>query len=246
MSSPALPRRRTLPRATIHPRASSEAIPSPLAFPAPAADGHPEPVAGRYRCDEHGDAWWWSAEMYLLHGLQPGTAEPCIQLLLDGLLPADRHRTAQGLAAACAGTPFSLAVRAVRPGREPRTMVLVGEPQTDGSGTVTGIDGLYVDVADGLRPTEVDRVTELETEVAQLRTAMASRAAIEQAKGILMLLTSCGDQVAFDLLAHISSHTHRKVREVAVAITESAAGHGTLPDDIRSILHDACPPTQAI
>ena len=45
---------------------------------------------------------------------------------------------------------------------------------------------------------------------------MASRACIEQAKGILMLLTSCGDQVAFDLLAHISSHTHRKVRDVAL------------------------------
>ena len=75
-------------------------------------------------------------------------------------------------------------------------------------------------------------------------TAMASRATIEQAKGILMLLTSCSDQVAFDLLAHISSHTHRKVREVAVAITESAAGHGGLPEDIRTILRDACPPSR--
>ena len=53
---------------------------------------------------------------------------------------------------------------------------------------------------------------------------MASRATIEQAKGILMLLTSCGEQVAFDLLAHISSHTHRKVRDVAQSITESASG----------------------
>ena len=58
---------------------------------------------------------------------------------------------------------------------------------------------------------------------------MASRAQIEQAKGILMLLTSCGDQVAFDLLAHISSHTHRKVRDVAQVITESASGHGGCP-----------------
>jgi hypothetical protein len=49
--------------------------------------------------------------------------------------------------------------------------------------------------------------------------------------------------VAFDLLAHISSHTHRKVRDVAVAITESASGHGRLPDDIRGILRDACPPS---
>jgi AmiR/NasT family two-component response regulator len=73
---------------------------------------------------------------------------------------------------------------------------------------------------------------------------MASRAAIEQAKGILMLLTNCGDPVAFELLAHISSHTHRKVRDVAQSITESAAGHARLPDDVRDILRDACPPGQ--
>ena len=91
-----------------------------------------------------------------------------------------------------------------------------------------------------------DRVRALELEVAQLRSAMASRAVIEQAKGILMLLTSCGDQVAFDLLAHISSHTHRKVRDVAHVITESAAGHARLPDDVRAIIRDACPPSQPL
>ena len=44
-----------------------------------------------------------------------------------------------------------------------------------------------------------DEVVALRTEVEQLRAAMASRAVIEQAKGILMLLTSCSDKVAFDL-----------------------------------------------
>jgi hypothetical protein len=58
-----------------------------------------------------------------------------------------------------------------------------------------------------------------------------------------MLLTTCSDQVAFDLLAHISSHTHRKVRDVAQIITESASGHGCLPDDVRTIVRDACPPS---
>ena len=75
---------------------------------------------------------------------------------------------------------------------------------------------------------------------------MASRATIEQAKGILMLLTSCSDQVAFDLLAHISSHTHRKVRDVAQSITESAPGAAQLPDDVCAIIRDACPPTPAL
>jgi AmiR/NasT family two-component response regulator len=78
--------------------------------------------------------------------------------------------------------------------------------------------------------------------VEQLRQAMASRAAIEQAKGVLMLLMGCGDQVAFDLLAHISSHTHRKVRDVAVAVVDSARGGRPLPADVRAILQDACPP----
>ena len=86
----------------------------------------------------------------------------------------------------------------------------------------------------------------LVTEIAQLRTAMASRAAIEQAKGMLMLLTGCGEQGAFNLLAHISSHTHRKVREVAVAIIESASGRERVPADIQAILRDACPPGSAL
>ena len=87
-----------------------------------------------------------------------------------------------------------------------------------------------------------DRAAALELEVAQLRAAMASRAAIEQAKGILMLLTGCTDRVAFDLLSHITGHTHRKLRDVAQAITASASGGAGLPADIRTILRDACPP----
>ena len=89
---------------------------------------------------------------------------------------------------------------------------------------------------------DADRAAALELEVAQLRAAMASRAAIEQAKGILMLLAGCTDQVAFDLLSHISGHTHRKLRDVALAITTSASGGAGLPADIRTILRDACPP----
>jgi hypothetical protein len=93
-----------------------------------------------------------------------------------------------------------------------------------------------------LPPELSERVQALETEVDQLRSAMASRAAIEQAKGILMLLTCSTEQVAFDLLAHISSHTHRKVRDVARSITDSACGSATLPPDVGAIIRDACPP----
>lgn len=91
-----------------------------------------------------------------------------------------------------------------------------------------------------------ERVECLEREVAQLRTAMASRAVIEQAKGILMLLTGCTDQVAFDLLTHISSTTHRKVRDLAMAITDSACGRSPLPVDVQDAIRDVCPPPHAV
>jgi hypothetical protein len=89
---------------------------------------------------------------------------------------------------------------------------------------------------------EVERVHELEREIEQLRTAMASRAVIEQAKGVLMLLTGCGEERSFGLLTHISSHTHRKVRDVAAELVASATGRVELPADVRAILRDACPP----
>jgi hypothetical protein len=121
----------------------------------------------------------------------------------------------------------------------------------DAAGAVEALEGLLValpaepdrEAASCAHGSGDDRVRELETEVSQLRTAMASRAAIEQAKGILMLLTSCSEQVAFDLLAHISSNCHRKVRDVAVAIAESAAGRSSLPADVRALIRDVCPPT---
>jgi AmiR/NasT family two-component response regulator len=93
---------------------------------------------------------------------------------------------------------------------------------------------------------DLDRVQALEIEVTQLRTAMASRAVIEQAKGVLMLLTGCADQVAFDLLTHISSHTHRKVREIAQELVNSATGRCPLPPDVKVILRDACPPSHPL
>lgn len=88
-----------------------------------------------------------------------------------------------------------------------------------------------------------DCIQALRTEIEQLRTAMASRAGIEQAKGVLMLLTGCNEQAAFELLTHISSNTHRKVRDIASELVASACGRTPLPSDVGAILRDACPPS---
>lgn len=211
------------------------------------ADGTRGRLAARYRYDRRTSVWWWSPEMFALHGLHPATAQPSTEVLLHHQHPDDRTRTLEALTGACTvGRPFTLQSRIVRADGEQRTVVLLGEPELEPGGGVSAVEGVCIDVTAAVSPRiEAERVRALEAEVDQLKAAMASRATIEQAKGILMLLTSCGEQVAFDLLAHISSHTHRKVRDVAQSITESAHGTAKLPEDVRAIIRDACPPAPA-
>jgi len=255
MSSPALSRVRTTDRtgpATAGPAPHPPAA-HPVATHPPTAHARPHApaparAAGRYRVDRYTGAWWWSPEMFDLHGLPPGSPQPDTDSYLRLQHAEDRDRVLGALASAfTAGRAFALETRIVRPDGCERAVVLMGEPQLDAAGTVASVAGMCIDLT-GCRPpgSDVERAAALQAEVGQLRAAMASRAQIEQAKGILMLLTNCGDQIAFDLLAHISSHTHRKVRDVAHVITESAAGHARLPDDVRAIIRDACPPAQPL
>jgi hypothetical protein len=227
---------------------STSALPrlAPAALLSPAPSRHAR-VSGRFRGDLATDQWWWSPELHDLLGLPAGTVRPTLALLVSRVHADDRAALQTALATAAAtGTPFASEHRVERGDGVPRALLLVCEPEVDPAGAVLALSGLAVDVTDGRPAPAADRVLhDLQAEVEQLRSAMASRAAIEQAKGILMVLMGCGDQVAFDLLAHISSHTHRKVRDVAVLIIESASGHRPLPDDVREILHDASPPARS-
>jgi hypothetical protein len=186
--------------------------------------------------------------MFTLHGLPLGSAPPDTETYLQFQRAEDGERLLAAISGACAtGRDFALETRITRADGEERDVVLVGEPQLDSGGVVLAVEGMAIDITECHPPgSPAERAQALHAEVGQLRAAMASRASIEQAKGILMLLTSCSDQVAFDLLAHISSHTHRKVRDVALEITESAAGRTRLPDDVRAIIRDACPPSQPL
>jgi hypothetical protein len=217
--------------------------------PAPRTPDEPSSrVTAQYRYDRRSGDWWWSPEMFVLHGLSPHASQPDTETYLQYQHAEDRARLLAAMSSACAtGVDFALETRIVRTDGQERDVVLVGECRKDDAGEVTAIEGLAIDISECHPPgSPTDRAQALQAEVGQLRAAMASRAAIEQAKGILMLLTSCSDQVAFDLLAHISSHTHRKVRDIAQVITESASGRGRLPDDVRAIVRDACPPPQPL
>ena len=64
-------------------------------------------------------------------------------------------------------------------------------------------------------------LAELLAEIAGLRQAMESRAAIEQAKGVIIGATGCDEDAAFRLLAKQSQHENRKLRDVAEELVRS-------------------------
>jgi GAF domain-containing protein len=80
-----------------------------------------------------------------------------------------------------------------------------------------------VAIANGRAFREVSRLS------SQLRTALDRRAAIEQAKGIVIARSGCSPEEAFELLREMSQARNRKLRDVAVAIV---AARGQVADRV--------------
>ncbi|MFH9398643.1 ANTAR domain-containing response regulator [Streptomyces sp. NPDC017638] len=71
----------------------------------------------------------------------------------------------------------------------------------------------------------------LRLEIAQLRHAIDSRPVIDQARGVLMAAHACTPEQAWDILREASQRTNTKLRQVAAAVTASAAPDGTPPPE---------------
>ena len=67
---------------------------------------------------------------------------------------------------------------------------------------------------------------------ANLRTALASRDLIGQAKGILMERNKISADVAFELLTRVSQRRHRKLRDVAEQLADTGELAGPVPHPV--------------
>jgi GAF domain-containing protein len=68
------------------------------------------------------------------------------------------------------------------------------------------------------------RQTEQATLTDQLREALATRAVVDQALGILMAQQSCDAETAFGILRHASQNQNRKLRDIAAELVVSIGG----------------------
>ncbi|SUD48462.1 putative diguanylate cyclase [Nocardia otitidiscaviarum] len=181
---------------------------------------------GWFRMEFADQRWEWSDEMARLHGYEPGDVEPSTELLLSHKHPDDRDRVEAELVTSVRDhAPFSSRHRIIDTDGDEHQVVVVSEPITDDDGIVIGTGGYCVDLTDSL-PESVDLLGEVLPEIVE------QRAAIEQAKGILMAIYALSPDQAFQVLRWRSQVTNTKLRDLSAALV--AATTATPPMDVRA------------
>ncbi len=162
-----------------------------------------------------------------MHGYQPGTVVPTTELVLSHKHPDDYRQVAATLEEIRrTSQAFSTRHRIIDVQGNVHSVVVVGDRLYDEDGTVVGTHGFYVDVTRSEQQGQQDRLTEAVAEIAE------SRGAIEQAKGMLMVVYRIDADAAFDLLRWRSQDGNVKLRLLAEQITTDFLGlsyHETLP-----------------
>ncbi|MDT5096077.1 MAG: hypothetical protein QOH60_5440 [Mycobacterium sp.] len=167
------------------------------------------------------ERWEWSPQVAKMHGYADGPVTPTTDLVLSHKHPEDYRQIADTLALIRqTRQPFSSRhrIRDLRGGVH--HVVVVGDQLRDEAGSVVGTHGFYIDVT----PAERARQDHLTAEVAKITK---SRAAIEQAKGMLMAIYGIDATAAFDLLKWRSQEANVKLRPLAeqIVIDFSAVAH---------------------
>lgn len=186
------------------------------------AGGVEEP-SGEFSYDVLLDRWWWSDEVYVMHGFTPGQVVPTTALLLSHKHPDDRERAAAVLTAAISESgQFCCRHRILDAKRRVRTVVTLGHAVVhEMSGRVVRIVGSFVDL------TRSEHISVAGAVQVALDGASAARAVIEQAKGALMITHGFTAEEAFVLLRHTSQQRNIKLRELASLLIASFEGRGS-------------------
>jgi hypothetical protein len=180
---------------------------------------------GSFRFWFVGQRWEWSDEVARMHGYQPGSVVPTTKLLLSHKHPDDRAHVQDLLDYALhSGGSFSSRHRFVDTGGAMHDAIVVADRMLDETGAVVGTAGYYIDLTDSFDETRDE--TRQEVLDAALPDMFENRAAIEQAKGVLMAVYRVSAEQAFRVLQWRSQETNTKLRSLAKQLVTEV---GSLP-----------------
>ena len=185
------------------------------------AGGSPQSV-GWFRFSFTEVRWEWSEQVQRMHGYEPGTmVRPTVEQVLSHKHPDDRERVAAGVDEMInTRQGFSTRHRIIDTRGDVHQVVVAGDQFHDENGEVVGIRGFYIDLTSEFEDDRQDVITAKVAEMAE------RRAAIEQAKGMLMLVYRIDDSAAFDLLKWLSQENNVKVQLLARQVTRDFAAVG--------------------
>ncbi|MGV0816046.1 PAS and ANTAR domain-containing protein [Mycolicibacterium boenickei] len=182
------------------------------------AGGEPQRV-GSFRFYFADERWEWSPQVERMHGYEPGTAHPTTELVLSHKHPEDYGQVAATLQEIRRTSgAFSTRHRIIDTAGEVHHVVVVGDQLSDDTGAIVGTHGFYVDVSPSIAEAHEKAVTEVVAEIAEARSA------IEQAKGMLMLIYRIDADAAFELLKWRSQETNTKLRLLAEQLAADFLG----------------------
>jgi len=154
--------------------------------------------------------WEWSDEVARMHGYDPGSVAPTTELLLSHKHPEDRAHVQDLLDYALQSEEsFSSRHRFIDTGGKVHDAIVVADRMLDGAGTVVGTSGYYIDLTDTFDETRQEVLDEA------LPDLFENRAAIEQAKGVLMYVYRVSAEQAFRVLQWRSQESNVKLRALA-------------------------------
>lgn len=195
-----------MPRAQQDPPAPEERALSP----APPTGAGPYLNVGSFRFWFVGQRWEWSDEVARMHGYEPGSVVPTTELLLSHKHPDDRAHVQDLLDYALqSGAPFSSRHRFLDTAGTVHDAIVVADRMLDDNGAVLGTAGHYIDLTDSFDEARQGVLDEA------LPDLFENRAAIEQAKGVLMYVYRVSAEQAFGVLQWRSQETNTKLRALA-------------------------------
>jgi PAS domain S-box-containing protein len=172
-----------------------------------------------------GERWEWSDEVARMHGYEPGSVVPTTELLLSHKHPEDRAHVQDLLHHALySGESFSSRHRFVDTRGAVHDAIVVADRIEDDEGTVVGTSGYYIDLTSTIDETRSETRQEVLDEA--LPDLFENRAAIEQAKGVLVAVYRVTAEQAFRVLQWRSQETNTKVRALAKQLVSDVV---TLP-----------------
>ncbi|WP_310779432.1 PAS and ANTAR domain-containing protein [Mycobacterium sp. Z3061] len=173
---------------------------------------------GSFRFWFVGQRWEWSDEMARMHGYEPGSVEPTTKLLMSHKHPADRAHVQDLLDYALrSGEPFSSRHRFIDTGGTVHDAIVVADRMLDDNGAVLGTAGHYIDLTNTFDEARQEVLDDA------LPDLFENRAAIEQAKGVLMYVYRVSSEQAFRVLQWRSQETNTKLRELAKQLLDEVS-----------------------